>query len=158
MNAVVMSAVKSWVTKWLNSQVVPVGRHNIDETITLRVRGEVLKGEEETYTPTAHVPLLATLEFLVPHLGATRDVALEKMRVAMEQALLADVKGSETMPKAKDVEKAKKMVEEKYIDLLPPAQRDGKTIVKCTVEEVQGRTAAQISADVAKNTIAETVA
>lgn len=158
MNAVVMSAVKSWVTKWLSSQNVPVGRHQIDETITLRVRGEVLKSEDETYTPTAHVPLLATLEFLVPHLGATRDVALEKMRAAMEQALLADVKGSTTMPKAKDVEKAKKMVEDKYIGLLPPAQRDGKTTVKCTVEEVQGLTAVQLAVDVVpQKIVAETV-
>lgn len=156
MDAIVMSAVKSWVGKWLNSQVVPVGRHNIDETVTLRVCGEVLKCDEETYVPTTHVPLLDTLEFLVPHLGATRDVALEKMRSAMEQALLAGVKGSETMPKSKDVEKAKKMVEEKYIGLLPPAKREGKTVVKCTVVEVQGRTASQIATDVAK-TIVETV-
>lgn len=148
MNPVVLSAVNSWLSKWLKGQKVPVGRHTVDQTITLRVRGEVLKCDDENYVPTVHVPLLETLEFLIPHLGATRESALEKMRSAMEQALLQGVKAK--MPKPKDVEAAKKMVEDKYLGALPPAVRAGKTIVDCSVEEV-GLTLQEIAEPFARN-------
>ncbi len=129
---------------------LPAGQYEVDEVVSLRVTGTIVKLEDEEYAPTAHVPLLATLEFLIPHLGATREIALEKMRAAMEQALLAGVKGETTMPKPKDVEAAKKLVEKKYIGTLPPATRTGKTLVDCKAEPAL--TTAQISAELAPET------
>lgn len=116
--------------------VLPVGEYVIDEVVTLRVTGTIVKKPEEEYIPTTSVPLLATLEFLIPHLGATREIALQKMRAAMEAALLSGVKGKDAMPKSKDVEAAKKLVENKYIGTLPPATRSGKTLVDCTAVPV----------------------
>ena len=55
------------------------------------------------------------------------------------------MKGETTMPKPKDVEAAKKLVEKKYLGTLPPATRTGKTLVDCTATPVLNP--AQISAE-----------
>jgi|694.fasta_scaffold120649_4 hypothetical protein len=143
MNNVVATALVSIFEEFYGD--LPAGEYVVDEIVNLRVKGTVVKNEDEEYRPTAHVPLLATLEFLIPHLGATREVALEKMRAAMEAALLAGVKGDTTMPKPKDVEAAKKLVEKKYLGTLPPATRTGKTLVDCTATPVLNP--AQIAAE-----------
>lgn len=143
MNNVVATALVG-IYEDLFGQLAP-GEYTVDEVVSLRITGTVVKKEDEVYAPTTSVPLLATLEFLIPHLGATREIALEKMRAAMEAALLAGAKGKTTMPKPKDVEAAKKLIEKKYLGTLPPATRTGKTLVDCKAEPVL--TTAQIGAE-----------
>lgn len=134
MNNVVATALVSIFEEFYGD--LPAGEYVVDEVVNLRVKGTIVKNEDEVYVPTTSVPLLATLEFLIPHLGATREIALEKMRAAMEAALLAGMKGKTTMPKPKDLEAAKKLIEKKYLGTLPPATRTGKTLVDCTAVPV----------------------
>jgi len=151
MNNVVATALVS-IYEDLCGDLLP-GEYTVDEVVSLRITGTIVKLEDEEYKPTTSVSLLATLEFLIPHLGATREIALEKMRAAMEAALLAGAKGKTTMPKPKDVEAAKKLIEKKYLGTLPPATRTGKTLVDCKAEPVL--TTAQIGAELLPNVVVE---
>lgn len=151
MNNVVATALVSIFKEFYGD--LPAGEYTVDEVVSLRIAGTIVKKEDEEYVPTTSVPLLATLEFLIPHLGATREIALEKMRAAMEAALLAGVKGETTMPKSKDVEAAKKLIEKKYLGTLPPATRSGKTLVDCTATPVL--TTTQIGAEFNRQVVVE---
>ena len=48
------------------------GQYNVDETLTVRVSGTVVKGEDESYTPTVAIPFKAVVALLLARMGATR--------------------------------------------------------------------------------------
>lgn len=145
MNSVVMTAISSGFAKLVkNLPALPVGRHMIDEVVTIRVTGEVLKCEDELYTPTVHIPIKAVLAYLLPSLGATREVQQRKLLEACKAALAADVKMEETITDlVKNVDEAFKIVQNEVTSQLPKQVKDGKVISKCKVEEVEGVTKAE---------------
>lgn len=158
MNTLVMTAISSCVSKMVKAlPVLPVGRHRIDETVTIRVVGEVLKCENEEYTPTVHIPIKAVLAYLLPSLGATREVQQGKLLEACKAALAKDVKMEETITAlVKNVDEAFKIVQNDVTGQLPKQIKEGKVIVKCEVEEV-GITATQASPSLVPQQIEERV-
>jgi hypothetical protein len=158
MNSVVMTAIASSISKMVkNLPSLPVGRHRIDETVMIRVTGEVLKCEDEQYTPTVHIPIKAVLAYLLPSLGATREAQQRKLLEACKAALAADLKIEETITAlVKNVDEAFKIVQNEVTGQLPKEVKDGKVIVKCKVEEV-GVTAGQAAPCFTTQQIAESV-
>lgn len=138
MNSVVMTAIGSALSKMAKAlPVVPVGRHHIDETVTIRVTGEVLKCNDEEYVPTVHIPIKSVLAFLLPSLGATREVQQAKLLEACKAALASDVQMENTIiDLIKNVDEAFKIVQNEVTGQLPKQIKDGKVIVKCDVEEI----------------------
>lgn len=138
MNSVAMTAVASTLTKMVKAlPALSVGRHQIDETVTIKVTGEVLKCENEEYVPTVHIPLKSVLAFLLPSLGATREIQQKKLLEACKAALDADVKIEETINGLlKNVDEAFKIVQDEVTGQLPKQIKEGKVIVKCSVEDV----------------------
>lgn len=162
MNGVVMTAIGSAISKMTKAlPSLPVGRHRIDDVVTLRVSGEVLVCEEEEYTPTVHIPIKTVLAYLLPSLGATREAQQKKLLEACKSALAADVKIEETIKNLiKNVDEAFKIVQNEVTSQLPVQTRDGKVIVKCGIEEitseVSGLTAQQISSALAPQILEKT--
>lgn len=136
MNSIVMTAIASSMSKLVkNLPSLPVGRHKIDETVSIRIAGEVLKCEDEEYTPTVHIPLKAVLAYLLPSLGATREAQQKKLLEACNAAFVKDVKIEETIAAlVKNVDEAFKIVQEELTSRLPKQIKDGKVIVKCEIE------------------------
>jgi hypothetical protein len=152
MNSVVMTAIGSAVGKMVKAlPALSVGRHQIDETVTIRVTGEVLKCENEEYVPTVHIPLKSVLAFLLPSLGATREVQQKKLLEACKSALNADVKIEQTINGLlKNVDEAFRIVQDEVTGQLPKQVKEGKVIVKCSVEEVTGVTKEQAAAELSR--------
>lgn len=146
MNALVAHAVSSFFSKWIKQQpALPVGDHIIDEVVTLHVTGVVKKLADEEFPPTIKIPQKAVLAFLLPSLGATREIQIEKLREACKKALGCRGKVEDALKELmKDIDSAFALVENEVIGHLPMEIRDGKTIVRCEVEEV-GNTTKEIA-------------
>ena len=151
MNSIVMTALGSAISKMVKALPgLPVGRHQINETVTIKISGEVLKCEDELYTPTVHIPIKTVLAFLLPSLGATRDAQQRKLLEACKAALTQDVKMEETITDlVKNVDEAFKIVQNEVTGQLPKQTKDGKVIVKCEIQEVVGVTKQQVAAEFA---------
>ena len=109
------------------------GQYNVDETLTVRVCGTVVKGEDETYTPTVAVPLKAVLALLLARMGATREAAMDAMVSAMADALNGGEGAVEGMAdRTKDVDTAMARVND-MLAALPEKTRSGKTRVDATM-------------------------
>lgn len=134
----VATAISNALNKWVKKQPdIAVGDHVIDQIITLHVKGLVKKLADEPWTPTPKIPQLAVLAFLMPSLGATREVQMQKLRDACLKAFALGGKVEDELKKLmKDIEGSFKLIEDEITSQLPKEMRDGKTIVKCEVEEV----------------------
>lgn len=156
MNSVVMTAIGSMFSKAVkNLPSLPVGRHRIDETVTIRVTGEILKCEDEQYVPTVHIPIKAVLAYLLPSLGATREIQQKKLLEACKAALADDVQMEQTITDlVKNVDAAFKIVQNEVTGQLPKQVKEGKVIVKCGFEEVElAVTAKQAAAEMARSEV-----
>lgn len=112
------------------------GLHNIDTTITLRVKGTVKKGEDSDYTPTVDIPLLPTLALVMEKAGFMRERAKELLIEAMTEALELSAKGDEFVAdRVKNIDEAMAHVRE-VTGALPKKTKSGQTNVTVTVEEV----------------------
>lgn len=84
------------------------GVHKIAGRFTVDVTGELVKGEDEEYIPTTSIPTKALLALLLPHLGESREKALQVLGDAMALAVHADVKADAVLASA-TVDVAKQM-------------------------------------------------
>lgn len=116
---------------------LPVGTVEVDETITLRVKATVRRGEDHEYVPTVSIPLKATVALLLAKMGFQRDQASAMLVEAMTEALNADTLGSEAVAAhLADVDLAMARVTA-ITNALPPQTRKGATTVRGTVEVVE---------------------
>jgi hypothetical protein len=134
MNDILLAALTSCFSKMAKAAgPIQPGLHQVDETITMRVKGEVLKSDDETYVPTIAIPVKAVMATLLPRLGATREAAMETLIAAMTEAVNLDKLGDETLKaRMKDVDAAFEHVQN-VLDALPPKTRTGKTNVDVTL-------------------------
>ena len=127
-------AVEKLVGK--HKAALPVGTHQVEEYITLHISGEVKKFADESYVPTASVPLKPALAILLHLMGFQREKAADILVKAMSMALAngtdatAEIEGYMA-----DIDACMEKVES-LAAKLPPAIRSGKTTVKGTVEVV----------------------
>jgi hypothetical protein len=90
LTALLAKAIEKAVSKPAKGLNLTVGAHEVDETITVRVKGTLKKGEDTTYTPTADIPLKAALALVLEKAGVVGDAAANMLVEAMTEALEAD--------------------------------------------------------------------
>lgn len=111
LNALLAKAIEKAVSKPAKGVVLAVGAHEIDETLTVHVKGTLKKGEDTTYTPTADIPLKAALALVLEKAGVTRDAAAAMLVSAMTEALEGDTsKNAAILERVKDVDAAMERV------------------------------------------------
>jgi len=134
MNAILATAVEKLVAKLKTP--VSIGTHQVDEYITLHVTGEVKKFADETYIPTASVPLKPALAILLHLMGFQREKGAEILVKAMTMALTSGTDSTaEIEAYMTDIDACMKKVET-MAAALPPATRSGKTTVKGSIQIV----------------------
>ena len=134
MNAILATAVEKLVGKLKTP--VSIGTHQVDEYITLRVVGEVKKFADETYIPTASVPLKPALAILLHLMGFQREKGAEILVKAMTMALTSGTDSTaEIEAYMTDIDACMKKVET-MAAALPPAIRSVKTTVKGSIQIV----------------------
>jgi hypothetical protein len=112
------------------------GSHEIDETLTVRVKGVLKKGEDTTYTPTADIPLKAALALVLEKAGVVGDAAANMLVEAMTEALEADADKNDALAaRMKDVDKAMTRVKE-AAEALPAKNRKGPVTGKIALEVI----------------------
>jgi hypothetical protein len=139
MDAILLTALSTCLAK-LNKASGPIapGAYTVDETITVRVAGTVNKSEDELYTPTVDIPLLATMALFIDGLkgrvqGVQVETIMETLTEAMTAAITADVKANPVLKaRIADVNAAMDRVRE-VTAALPDKTRTGKTFVDATV-------------------------
>jgi hypothetical protein len=126
------------------------GTHLVDETITVRVTGKIVKGEDVDYTPTAEIPILPVLAILIEKSGAVGMNLANMVAEAMNEAILygkdrenvdgealPDLSSREAIEqRMKDLEATMKRVRKVTGDL-PLKSKSGGTRVTVTVEEAK---------------------
>ena len=116
------------------------GRHEID--VTVRLRGELLVGEDTDKTPTASVPLLETLALFVHYSGITGGHATALLKRAMTDALAAGNSGVGAVADALPVvRRVQEEVVRPMLDALPRTRVAGQVRAKLDVQEVAAASA-----------------
>ena len=110
---------------------VSVGVHEVSAEMVLKLKGTVNVGEDETYQPTAKIPLKTTLALFMKYSGFTGAHALATLERAMKEAAELGEDAAEKMSEMADLATTEKKVS-KMLAKLPKETRKGK--VKVAVE------------------------
>jgi hypothetical protein len=121
------------------------GRYYCDEVLTVRVSGTIEKKDDEFIAPTVSIPLIPTLALFWEKCGLDRDEALNLLREAITEAMLAEVKeDAHIQSHISDVETAIKAIRTDLIARLPKMRRSGKVITKGLTVSVSAATEAAV--------------
>ena len=117
-----------------------VGRHWIEETVVVRVKGSVERHEGQWIAPTVSIPLIPTIAFFWDRLGVEKDAAMRVLREAITEAMQLQTNESPAIKsRIDDVAEAVAAVKRDLICELPKMRRTGKTDVsdlRVTVNEL----------------------
>ena len=137
MNDATIASLSAVFAKMNKGVSLPAGQYTVDEVITLRVAGSVMKGEDEAYVPTISVPVKALAAALLARMGATREASITMLVDAISEALEGGKKANDTITeRLKDVEEAFETVNQRVLANLPPSTRKGKTRADVTLAVV----------------------
>lgn len=77
-----LNQTKALIAKgWKNQKAdLPVGKHEVNETLLVRVRGQVEKHDDQMIAPTVSIPLISVLAYFWEKAGIERDAAMEMLR------------------------------------------------------------------------------
>lgn len=136
MNTLLATALKSCFEKLAKSlPALSAGSYSVDETVTIRVVGDVNKSPDEEYIPTVSIPYKKAFEMFLARMGIQREAAMEALVQSMTDAVNgvcpADL-GMENYINVDDVEK----IVQNGLAAMPRKVRTGKTYVDCTVVAV----------------------
>lgn len=107
-----------------------VGRHNVEETIVVRLSGSIERHEDQWIAPTVSIPLIPTIAFFWDRLGVEKAAAMNVLRDAITDAMRAKTNESPAIKsKMDDVAKAVAAVKQDLIEQLPKMRRTGRTDV-----------------------------
>jgi len=115
---------------------LPVGKHQVDETLTLHVQGTITVGEDFEWIPTVSIPYKETFALFLRYSGITREVALNAMVKAMQEALTTDKEAEELIAGMADLKAAEELVQA-GLAAMPKQSKKGQVTAKVTVEEVE---------------------
>jgi len=119
---------KSWKNECAD---LPVGRHEVNETLLVRVRGEIEKHDDQMIAPTVSIPLVSVLAFFWERAGIERDTAMSMLREAITEAMTDGRKeDAAVLKRIEDVEAAIKAVKSDLIATLPKMPRAGRLNTK----------------------------
>lgn len=135
----VMVALGKLVSK--DMPEVAAGKYKIDQTVTLRIRAEVTKGESYTVRPTTSVQWLKVVKYILKHTKgddaqAAMELAVEAVAYCLDEGNSKAMDGLMT-----EVDDAINQVVEDALDKLPRATRSGATKVSGQVEVLEMETA-----------------
>lgn len=116
--------------KGAEPEVAP-GSYSVD--FKVHVKGTVQVGEDETYTPTTHVPLIPAMALALRRSGVQRDGIVSLLVATMTEVMTCDDDFRAAL--AADVEEAEKLFRAGLAEL-PKATRKGKTRAKLTVSSL----------------------
>ncbi len=132
MNAQALLA-KHWKNEKLN---LSEGRHHIDDEFIVRIRGSVVKHQDQMIAPTVSIPLVTTLALFWEKAGINQDVALDLLREAITEAMDDDVDDNYVIKqRIEQVETAIKAVKNDLIAQLPKIPRTGKIVTDNLIVE-----------------------
>ena len=115
---------RSWKNE--NADLEP-GRHKIDETLIVRVRGHVEQHDDQMIAPTVSIPLVSVLAFFWEKAGIERDNALTMLREAIHEAMQnGQSEDADVQERMEDVQAAIRAVKTDLIGRLPKMPRRGK--------------------------------
>jgi len=135
MENIIKVALAKELTRQTKNTVIAPGDYNIEETLTLRVKGFVRKGEDADYTPTVDIPLIVTLALVLEKAGFQRERAKALLTEAMTEALEAGVEARDNVAqRVKDIDAAIAHVQE-VTAALPKKTRSGATTVRIVIDE-----------------------
>lgn len=119
---------KSWKNE---SADLPVGRHAIDETLLVRVRGHVERHDDQMIAPTVSIPLVSVLAYFWERASLERDAAMSMLREAIHEAMTnGQNENAAVLKRIEDVETAIKAVKTDLIATLPKMPRAGRLDTK----------------------------
>jgi hypothetical protein len=127
------SNIKALIAKtWKNESVdLEVGTTFVDEVLTVRVSGTVVKQRDSMVAPTTSLPLITILALFWEKAGITRDHALRMLKEAVTEAMTNGKDTDEQIEaRMKDVEAAVKAVKTDLIAELPKVRRSGRVVTK----------------------------
>lgn len=128
-----LSQAKALIAKSWNKENadLPVGRHEVNETLIVRVRGMVEKHDSQMICPTISIPIIPVLAFFWEKVGLERDAAMNMLREAITEAMKDGHKeDASVLKRMEDVEKAIKAVKTDLISTLPKMHRAGRLDTK----------------------------
>lgn len=118
------------------------GTHEIDQIVTIHVKGTLVKSADGETTPTVDIPLLATMALLMEKAGFQRELGKKLVTEAMIEALALQKKGKEFVEgKTKDIDEAMKHVRQ-ITEKLPKKPKSGPTKVQVEIVEIMAEEAA----------------
>lgn len=119
---------KSWKNQTAD---ITVGKHEINETLLVRVRGQVEKHDDQMISPTVSIPLITVLAFFWEKAGIERDAAMAMLREAIHEAMAnGEKEDAAVMERIDDVNAAIRAVKSELIAKLPPMHRNGRLDTK----------------------------
>lgn len=141
MNAIETVALNKAASKLEGS--VPVGKHEVDFTVTVAVKGTINKSPDTQYTPTADIPLKEALALALRYCGVTREAAKVILVKAMTEALNGNGEFGEFLP---EIDAALAHVQS-ITEALPKKTRNGavRTNLVLTVLEPEETVGAVVS-------------
>lgn len=128
-----LNQAKALIAKsWKNQKAdVSVGKHEINETLLVRVRGHVEKHDDQMIAPTVSIPLVSVLAFFWERAGIERDAAMEMLRDALHEAMQENRnENAAVQARIEDVNAAIKAVKSDLISSLPKMHRAGRLDTK----------------------------
>lgn len=132
MDTLIATAVRFAFDKFLKkAQPLQPGSYHVDETLTIRVIGDVNKIADEEYTPTVSIPYKKAFEMFLARMGIQREAAMEALVQSMTDAVNGVCPADIGMDDYINVDDVEKIVQE-GLAAMPKKTRTGKTFVECT--------------------------
>lgn len=117
------------------------GVYGVRGTVTLEIDAKVSRLEDGEYTPTADIPLLATMAILLARAGITREASARLIIEAATQAVATGGKvGDELADRVEDAEEAIALLKVNLGKNLPKKSRRGQTRVTGDIKLVSSQT------------------
>lgn len=112
------------------SSAIKAGSHEVDFVVKLHIKGEIKKGEDVTYTPTAEIPLLPTMALMLEKMGFMREKAISLLIESMKEAISTNEDSEKAIQeRTKDIEEAMSHVR-RITASLPKKIKSGATTAK----------------------------
>lgn len=117
---------------WKNQKAdLPVGKHEVNETLLIRVRGQVEKHDDQMIAPTVSIPLISVLAYFWEKAGIERDAAMAMLRDSLQEAMQENRnEDAAIQARIDDVQTAIKTVKNDLISSLPKMPRSGRLDTK----------------------------
>lgn len=133
----ISSALKSILSKFLSNLDLPMpaGEYSVDQIITLRVKGNVRKGEDFPRPATVSIPFKSVLALFADRVtGIVQENQKEKVFQMLVESMQdcmnnSDEKVEKIKALMKNLEASEKAVKEKLIQKLPEQTVSGLTTI-----------------------------